>query len=116
MAGVEQNWFRLRMAGQDVPWLFRSEAEPNGDFDGAVLDAEVVAAAWEACHLAPAARRSAPAHHPEAFSAADDESLVHPDVCWRQESVLHGGSVLSHPAFGVQWPAMTSGAPRRQTR
>jgi hypothetical protein len=55
MAGGGAELVRLRMAGQDVPWLFRSEAEPNGDFDGAVPDPEVVAEACEACHLAPAA-------------------------------------------------------------
>ena len=47
MAGVEQTWFRLRMAGQDAPRHFRSDADPNGDFDGAVPDPEVVT---EACN------------------------------------------------------------------
>jgi len=46
MAGVEQVWFRLRMAGQDVPRHFRSDEDPNGDFNGAVADPEVVAEAW----------------------------------------------------------------------
>jgi hypothetical protein len=42
MAGVEQDWFRLRMAGQDAAPLFRS----GEDFDGAVADPEVVEKAW----------------------------------------------------------------------
>ena len=33
MAEVERRWFRDRMAGQDAPRLFCSEAEPDGDFD-----------------------------------------------------------------------------------
>lgn len=48
MAGVEQAWFRLRMAGQDVPRHFRSDADPDGDFNGAVPDPGVVAEAWDA--------------------------------------------------------------------
>jgi hypothetical protein len=46
MAGVEQSWFRLRMAGQDAPRLFRSEADRDADFNGAVPYPEVVAEAW----------------------------------------------------------------------
>jgi hypothetical protein len=47
MAGVEQTWFRVRMAGQDVPRHFRSDADPDGDFDGVVPDPEVVDKAWK---------------------------------------------------------------------
>jgi hypothetical protein len=36
------------MAGQDAPPLFASDADPDGDFDGATSDPEVVAEAWEA--------------------------------------------------------------------
>jgi uncharacterized damage-inducible protein DinB len=48
MAEVERKWFRQRMAAQDVPSLFCSETAPDGDFDGAVPDPEVVAQAWDA--------------------------------------------------------------------
>lgn len=47
LANVEQTWFRLRMAGQDVPRLYRSEDNPNGDFDDATADPAMVAEAWE---------------------------------------------------------------------
>jgi Protein of unknown function (DUF664) len=47
MADVERTWFRRRMAGQDAPPHFRSDADPDGDFDGAVPDPGVVAQAWE---------------------------------------------------------------------
>ncbi|HUB37381.1 MAG TPA: DinB family protein [Streptosporangiaceae bacterium] len=47
MAGCEQYWFRIFLAGQDVPRHYRSDAAPNGDFSGAVADPAVVAEAWE---------------------------------------------------------------------
>ncbi|MCM0676254.1 DinB family protein [Micromonospora phytophila] len=46
LAEVERGWFRRTMAGQDAPRIYCSEAEPDGDFDGAVADSEVVAEAW----------------------------------------------------------------------
>ncbi len=49
MAEVERGWFRRTMAGEDAPRLYCSEDDPDGDFDGAVDDAEVVQealAAW----------------------------------------------------------------------
>jgi len=48
MAGVEQTWFRHRMAGHDAPPLFRSESDRDADFNGAVADPEVVTEAWDA--------------------------------------------------------------------
>ncbi len=48
MAEVERGWFRRRFAGQDVPKRYQSEAEPDGDFDGAVPDQAVVDEAWVA--------------------------------------------------------------------
>jgi uncharacterized damage-inducible protein DinB len=48
MAEVERSWFRRRFAGQDVPRRYQSDAEPDGDFDGAVADQAVVDEAWAA--------------------------------------------------------------------
>jgi uncharacterized damage-inducible protein DinB len=48
MAEVERSWFRRRFAGNDVPKRYQSEAEPDGDFDGAVADQAVVDEAWAA--------------------------------------------------------------------
>ncbi len=48
MAEVERSWFRRTLAGQDAPKLFQTEDHPDGDFDGAVPDPEVVAQAWDA--------------------------------------------------------------------
>ena len=46
MAEVERSWFRRRFAGQAVPQLYQSDANPDGDFDGAAADQEVVEEAW----------------------------------------------------------------------
>ncbi len=48
LAEVERATFRVLMAGQDVPRLYCSGTDPDGDFDGAVPDPQVVAQAWEA--------------------------------------------------------------------
>jgi Protein of unknown function (DUF664). len=46
MAEVERSWFRRVMAGQDAPPHYYSATDPDGEFDGAVPDPEVVAEAW----------------------------------------------------------------------
>ncbi len=46
LAEVERSWFRRVMAGQDAPPHFYSDADPDGDWDGAAPDAGVVARAW----------------------------------------------------------------------
>jgi uncharacterized damage-inducible protein DinB len=33
MADVERGWFRRRLAGEDVPPLYYSDDDPDGDFD-----------------------------------------------------------------------------------
>jgi hypothetical protein len=45
---MERATFRRLMAGQDVPRLYCSDTDRDGDFDGAVADPEVVAEAWAA--------------------------------------------------------------------
>jgi len=47
LADVERNWFRVVMAGSDVPWLYWSDDEPDVDWNGAVGDPEVVSKAWQ---------------------------------------------------------------------
>src|SRR5438270_9933623 len=46
MAEVERSWFRRVMAAQNAPPHFYSDTKPDGDFDGAVPDPDVVAEAW----------------------------------------------------------------------
>lgn len=48
LAEMERATFRQLMSGQDVPRLFCSETNRDGDFDGAVADPQVVAEAWGA--------------------------------------------------------------------
>ena len=48
MAEVERGWFRRRFAGQSVPRRYQTDADPDGDFNGAVADPAVVAEAWAA--------------------------------------------------------------------
>ena len=47
LADVERGWFRRVMAGQDAPPHFSSRADPDGDFDGAAPDPDLVAEAWD---------------------------------------------------------------------
>lgn len=48
LAEVERQTFRVMMSGQDVPHLYCSDTDRDGDFDGAVADPRVVAEAWDA--------------------------------------------------------------------
>src|ERR1022692_519300 len=48
LAEMERATFRVMMSGQDVPRLFCSGTDRDGDFDGAVPDPQVVAEAWDA--------------------------------------------------------------------
>jgi hypothetical protein len=50
LAEMERDTFRVLMAGQDVPRLYCSDTDRDGDFDGAVADPQVVAEAWAAWH------------------------------------------------------------------
>jgi hypothetical protein len=48
LAEMERATFRVMLARQDVPRLFCSDADRDGDFDGAVPDPRVVVEAWDA--------------------------------------------------------------------
>jgi len=50
LAEMERVTFRELTSGQDVPRLYCSATNRDGDFDGAVADAQVVADAWTAWH------------------------------------------------------------------
>jgi hypothetical protein len=50
LAEMERVTFRGMMAGQDVPRLYATATDRDGDFNGAVPDPEVVAQAWAAWH------------------------------------------------------------------
>lgn len=46
LAKVEHNWFQRVLRGRDEPQLYRTEADRDRDFNGAVADAAVVEEAW----------------------------------------------------------------------
>ncbi|MGK5738462.1 DinB family protein [Micromonospora sp. URMC 103] len=46
MAEVERGWFRRVMAGEDVPAIYRTDADPDADFNEALAEPDVVAEAW----------------------------------------------------------------------
>lgn len=48
MADVERGWFRRFLAGEHAPPLFYSADDPDGDFNGAAADRELVGEAWDA--------------------------------------------------------------------
>jgi len=48
LTDVERYWFRQVLAGQDAPRRYRTDADRDGAFNGAVADPAVLAQAWEA--------------------------------------------------------------------
>ncbi|MEU5833818.1 DinB family protein [Streptomyces diacarni] len=48
LAGVERWWFRIQFAGEDVPLLHYSDAEPDQDFDDLDGDVDEAFAVWRA--------------------------------------------------------------------
>ncbi len=48
LAEGERDTFRIMMAGHDVPRLYCTDTDRDGDFDGAVPDPDVVDEAWAA--------------------------------------------------------------------
>ncbi|HEX4813680.1 MAG TPA: DinB family protein [Nonomuraea sp.] len=77
LAEVERSTFRRALAGQDVPRLFTSETDRDGDFDGAVPDPRVVAEAWEAWRAEVEFADRFVAEAPSLDITADDPSNQH---------------------------------------
>jgi hypothetical protein len=77
LAEVERATFRVLMAGQDVPRLFCSETDRDGDFDGAVPDLRVVAAAWDAWRAEADFATRFVAGAPSLDITADDQDNQH---------------------------------------
>jgi len=70
LARVEHSWTRRVFEGQvDLPRLYRTEEDPDLDFNGAVPDAAVVADAWETW-------RREVAHAREVYRGLDLDALV----------------------------------------
>ncbi|MGZ4792119.1 MAG: DinB family protein [Ilumatobacteraceae bacterium] len=77
LAEVERGTFRVLMSGQDVPRLFCSEADRDGDFEGAVPDPLVVAEAWDAWRAEVAFATRFVADAPSLDIAANDPLNQH---------------------------------------
>jgi hypothetical protein len=77
LAEVERGTFRVLMAGQEVPRLFTSETDRDGDFDGAVADPQVVAEAWEAWRAEVDFAERFVAEAPSFDITADDAENLH---------------------------------------
>ena len=94
LAEGERATFRVLMAGQDVPRLFCSDTDRDGDFDGAVPDPQLVAEAWDAWHTEVERR---------AVRDRGAQSRHH----WRRslESAWRGGGLMSlrEALVGMIW-------------
>jgi hypothetical protein len=77
LAEVERATFRVLMAGQDVPRLYTSDTDRDGDFDGAVPDPQVVAEAWDAWRKEVDFATRFVAEAPSLDITADDSSNQH---------------------------------------
>jgi uncharacterized damage-inducible protein DinB len=84
LAKVEHHWFRRVMEHQwDLPRLFRTEDDPDLDFNGAIADDAVVAEAWAAWRTEVA--------HADAYLGSEpamDAEGYHPDGPAPLRSVL----------------------------
>jgi len=76
LAEGERRAFRKVMAGQDAPPLFCSDTDRDGDFDGAVPDPEVVAAAWDAWRAEVDFAERFVAEAPDLDITSDDRSGI----------------------------------------
>lgn len=77
LAEIERGGFRVLMAGQDVPRLYCSPTDRDGDFDGAVADPAVVEEAWAAWRAEVDFATRFVADAPNLDITADDPSNQH---------------------------------------
>jgi uncharacterized damage-inducible protein DinB len=93
MALVERSWFRERAAGQDVPWLYSTEDNLDGDFDDVDdADAEADFATYRAgLHEVRAAVADLPLEHEFATSRTPAISLRWVYLHMIEEYARHNG-------------------------
>ncbi len=85
MAKVEHSWCRRVVEGQpELPRLYRTEEDPDLDFNGAVADPAVVEDAWESW-------RREVAHAEEVYAAVSFDRL-----CEHRDGELEVREVLVH--------------------
>lgn len=85
LARVEHNWTRRVLQGQpELPRLYRTDGDPDLDFNQAVPDAEVVAEAWESW-------RRETTHAREVHAGLDLDQLVevHGEPTEARDIIVH---------------------------
>jgi hypothetical protein len=85
LARVEHSWWRRVVEGHaELPRLYRTDDQPDLDFDGAVPDDQVVADAWHSWHTEVE-------HAREVYAGLDLDALVrvHDDDVEARDIVVH---------------------------
>jgi hypothetical protein len=85
LARVEHGWWRRTIEGYaDLPRLYRTDADPDLDFNGAAPDDEAVADAWRSWHTEVE-------HAREVYAGLDLDALVqvHGEDVEARDIVVH---------------------------
>ena len=85
LARVEHSWWRRVVEGEaDLPRLYRTDADPDLDFNGALPDGEVVADAWRSW-------RREVEHGREVYASLELDALVdvHDEEVEARDIVVH---------------------------
>jgi hypothetical protein len=74
LTDVERGWFRNGLAKEDVPALFSTPDDPDGDFDGVAPDPAMVAQAWDAWKAEVEFADRFVADHPDPLATSVDDA------------------------------------------
>ena len=93
MADVERNWFRRVLGGEDVPGIYWSDDDPDGDFDNVdTADVQEAFATWRAeCEHARRAAAAAPSLEATGLRRGEAVSLRWILVHMIEEYARHNG-------------------------
>jgi uncharacterized damage-inducible protein DinB len=93
MADVERNWFRRVLGGEDVPGIYWTDDDPDGDFDNVdTADVQEAFATWRAeCEHARRAAAAAPSLEATGVRRGETVSLRWILVHMIEEYARHNG-------------------------